>query len=108
MNNNLFTREMRRNALSLIVWTIILTLLIAVTMSVYPTFLGNQSKIMGMLSLIPEGSSPIQRYFEFQRSSLCVGILCCQQYHLYVGARKRLCYSAVIQYITEGRIQQNC
>ena len=54
MNCNLFAREMRRNAVSLIVWTIILTLLIAVTMSVYPTFLGNQSKIMGMLSLIPK------------------------------------------------------
>ena len=40
--------------LSLIIWTIILTALISVTMSVYPTFLGNQSKIMGMLSLIPK------------------------------------------------------
>ena len=54
MNHNLFAREFRRNALSLIVWTIILTFLIAATMSVYPTFLGNQSKIMGMLSLIPK------------------------------------------------------
>jgi ABC-2 type transport system permease protein len=54
MNYNLFAREMRRNALSLIIWTIILTLLIAVTMSVYPTFLGNQSKVMGMLSLVPK------------------------------------------------------
>jgi len=54
MNNNLFAREFRRNTLSLIVWTIILTFLIAATMSVYPTFLGNQSKIMGMLSLIPK------------------------------------------------------
>jgi len=54
MNYNLFAREFRRNALSMIVWTIILTFLIAATMSVYPTFLGNQSKIMGMLSLIPK------------------------------------------------------
>jgi ABC-2 type transport system permease protein len=54
MNCNLFAREMRRNALSLLIWTVILTFLIAVTMSVYPTFLGNQSKIMGMLSLIPK------------------------------------------------------
>ncbi len=54
MNYNLFAREFRRNALSLIIWTIILTALIAVTMSVYPTFLSNQSKIMGMLSLIPK------------------------------------------------------
>ena len=54
MNYNLFAREMRRNALSLIIWTTILTVLIAVTMSVYPVFLGNQSKIMGMLSIIPK------------------------------------------------------
>ena len=54
MNYNLFAREFRRNALSLIIWTIILTVLIAITMSVYPTFLSNQSKIMGMLSLIPK------------------------------------------------------
>jgi len=54
MNYNLFARELRRNAISLIVWTVILTLLIAVTMSVYPTFLGNQSKVLGMLSLIPK------------------------------------------------------
>jgi ABC-2 type transport system permease protein len=54
MNNNLFAREFRRNVLSLTIWTIILTALIAATMSVYPTFLGNQSKIMGMLSLIPK------------------------------------------------------
>jgi ABC-2 type transport system permease protein len=54
MNHNLFAREMRRNALSLIIWTTILTVLIAVTMSVYPVFLGNQSKIMGMLNIIPK------------------------------------------------------
>jgi len=53
MNYNLFIREIRRNAFSLIVWTGILTFLITVTMSVYPVFLENQSKIMGMLSIIP-------------------------------------------------------
>jgi len=53
MNYNLFTREMRRNAASLIIWTVILTLFIAGTMSIYPVFLNNQSKIMGMLSIIP-------------------------------------------------------
>ena len=53
MNYNLFVREMRRNAISLFIWTGILTFLIAVTMSVYPVFLENQSKIMGMLSIIP-------------------------------------------------------
>lgn len=54
MNRNLFLKEMRRNALSLIVWTIVITLLISVTMSVYRTFLENQSKILGMMSLIPK------------------------------------------------------
>lgn len=53
MNYNLFVREMRRNAISLLIWTGILTFLIAVTMSVYPVFLENQSKVMGMLSIIP-------------------------------------------------------
>jgi len=53
MNYNLFAREMRRNATSLIIWTIILTLFIAGTMAIYPVFLNNQSKIMGMLSIIP-------------------------------------------------------
>ncbi len=56
MNRNLFWKEMRRNAVSLILWSIVITLLITVTMSVYRTFLENQSKVMGMLSLIPKGA----------------------------------------------------
>jgi ABC-2 type transport system permease protein len=56
MNRNLFIKEMRRNASSLIIWLIVLTLLISVTMSVYRTFIENQSKIVGMLSLIPKGA----------------------------------------------------
>ncbi len=55
MNRNLFFREMKRHALSLIVWMSVITLLICLTMSVYRTFLANQSKVMGMLSLIPKG-----------------------------------------------------
>ncbi|MCX6254921.1 MAG: ABC transporter permease subunit [Bacteroidia bacterium] len=56
MNRNLFLKEMRRNALSLMVWMIVITLLISVTMSVYRTFVENQSKIVGMLSLVPKGA----------------------------------------------------
>lgn len=56
MNRNLFNKEIRRNALSLIIWTIIITLLITVTMSVYRTFMENQSKITGMLSILPKGA----------------------------------------------------
>jgi ABC-2 type transport system permease protein len=53
MNRNLFLKEMRRNALSLIIWMIVITLFISVTMAVYPVFVENQSKIIGMMSLIP-------------------------------------------------------
>ena len=54
MNRNLFLKEMRRNAFSLIIWMIVITLLITLTMSVYRTFMENQSKITGMLTLIPK------------------------------------------------------
>jgi ABC-2 type transport system permease protein len=47
---------MRRNALSLMLWMIVITLLISVTMSVYRTFFENQSKVMGMMSLVPKGA----------------------------------------------------
>lgn len=56
MNSNLFFKEMRRNAFSLMIWTIVITLLISVTMSVFRTFMENQSKITGMLSIIPKGA----------------------------------------------------
>jgi ABC-2 type transport system permease protein len=56
MNRNLFSMEMKRNALSLFVWMIIITLLISLTMSVYRTFIENQSKILGMMSLVPKGA----------------------------------------------------
>jgi ABC-2 type transport system permease protein len=56
MNKNLFLKELRKNAISLVVWMIIITLLISITMAVYRTFLGNQSKILGMMSLLPKGA----------------------------------------------------
>jgi ABC-2 type transport system permease protein len=56
MNGNLFSKEMRRNAFSLVLWMIVITLLISVTMSVYRTFLENQSKIIGMMNLVPKGA----------------------------------------------------
>lgn len=56
MNRNLFFKEMRRNALSLLLWMVVITLLISLTMSVYRTFLANQSKVMGMMTLIPKGA----------------------------------------------------
>ena len=56
MNKNLFFKEMRRNASGLIIWMVIITLLICLTMSFYRTFMENQSKITGMLSLVPKGA----------------------------------------------------
>jgi ABC-2 type transport system permease protein len=56
MNRNLFMMEMRKNTFSLLLWMFAITLLISVTMSVYPTFLENQSKVLGMMSLIPKGA----------------------------------------------------
>ena len=55
MNRNLFIKELRRNAFTLMIWMIVITFLIVLTMSVYRTFIDNQSKIVGMLSLIPKG-----------------------------------------------------
>jgi ABC-2 type transport system permease protein len=56
MNHNLFVHELRRNALSLVLWTVAITLLIVLTMSVYTTFLENQSKVFGMMKLVPKGA----------------------------------------------------
>jgi ABC-2 type transport system permease protein len=56
MNYNLFNHELRRNALSLLLWTAAITLLIVLTMSVYTTFLENQSKVFGMMKLVPKGA----------------------------------------------------
>jgi len=54
MNANLFFREIRFNRLSLLLWSVVISILIAVTMSVFPTFIENQSKVMGMISLVPK------------------------------------------------------
>lgn len=53
-NKNLFSREFARIALSLLLWTLVITLLISATMAVYPTFIKNQSKVLGMMSIIPK------------------------------------------------------
>ncbi len=56
MNRNLFLKEMKKNAFSLMIWMTVITFLIVLTMSVYRTFLENQSKIAGMLSIVPKGA----------------------------------------------------
>jgi ABC-2 type transport system permease protein len=56
MNRNLFMMELKRNAPALIIWSVVISLLIAVTMMIYPTFIVNQSKIMGILNIVPKGA----------------------------------------------------
>lgn len=56
MNRDLFLRELRSNARSLLVWTAIITFLITATMSLYSVFLENNSKILAMISILPEGT----------------------------------------------------
>jgi ABC-2 type transport system permease protein len=56
MNRNLFLHELRKNAPGLILWTTAITFLIVLTMSVYTTFLENQSKVFGMMKLVPKGA----------------------------------------------------
>jgi ABC-2 type transport system permease protein len=55
MNKNLFLMEFRRDLLGLIIWMIVITILISVTMAIYPVFLENQSKIIGMMNILPTG-----------------------------------------------------
>jgi len=56
INNNLFLKEMKRNTTPLAIWMIVITALISVTMLVYPTFMENQSKIIGMMNIIPKSA----------------------------------------------------
>jgi ABC-2 type transport system permease protein len=55
MNRNLFSMEMKRNLISLVSWAILISFLIVLTMSVFRTFVDNQSKILGMINLVPKG-----------------------------------------------------
>ena len=55
MNRNLFLKELRKNAFSLIFWTVVITFLISVTMSVFQVFLENQTKVLGLLDILPKG-----------------------------------------------------
>ncbi len=66
MNMNLFFKEIRRNATSLLIWMIVITVLITITMSVYRTFMENQSKITGMLSLLPKGALQFKGISNFE------------------------------------------
>jgi ABC-2 type transport system permease protein len=54
MNLNLLFKEIQRNVLSFLLWTVVISVLVSVTMSFFPTFLQNQSKVMGMMTVIPK------------------------------------------------------
>lgn len=56
MNRSLFLRELRSNLKGLLVWTAVITFLITATMSLYGVFLENNSKILAMISILPEGT----------------------------------------------------
>lgn len=56
MNRSIFLRELRSNATSLLVWTVIITFLITATMALYNIFLENNTKILAMISILPEGT----------------------------------------------------
>lgn len=55
MNQNLFLKELRKNAIALIFWTLVISFLVSLTMSVFQVFLENQTKIMGLLHILPKG-----------------------------------------------------
>jgi ABC-2 type transport system permease protein len=56
MNRNLFKMEMRKNTPAFLLWMGAITILVSVTMAVYRPFLENQSKILGMMSIVPKGA----------------------------------------------------
>jgi hypothetical protein len=60
MNRNLFLRELRSNALSLLIWTSVITALTALTMSFYGVFLENNQKILAMISILTGGDPAVQ------------------------------------------------
>ena len=56
MNTNLFSKEMHKNLVSLILWMGAIGVLIMVTMSAFPAFIENRTKVMGMISILPKGA----------------------------------------------------
>ncbi len=56
MSRNLFFKEMKRNTISLLLWMFAIALLVSMTMLVYPVFVENQSKVLGMMSILPKGA----------------------------------------------------
>jgi ABC-2 type transport system permease protein len=65
MNTNLLLKEFRRNLTSLILWTIVICILVSVTLSFFRTFVANQGKLLGMMSIIPKGAMAIKGISRF-------------------------------------------
>jgi ABC-2 type transport system permease protein len=57
--------EFKKNTISLIIWTVVITFFIVITMAIYPTFMENQSKILGMMSLVPKGALQFKGVSDF-------------------------------------------
>jgi ABC-2 type transport system permease protein len=54
MNKYLFRLEFKRNAVSLWIWSAVISLLVFFTMALFPTFLKNQQQILGFMQLVPQ------------------------------------------------------
>jgi ABC-2 type transport system permease protein len=54
MNRILFRKEFRRNLPGLVIWSVVISLLVFFTMSIFRTFVENQKQFMGMLTIIPQ------------------------------------------------------
>lgn len=54
MNGNLFIKDTKRNTPALILWMIVISILVAFAMSLYPSVIENQSEIFEMMNLVPE------------------------------------------------------
>ena len=65
MNRNLFLKEMRRNLSGLIIWVVVICVLVSLTLSFYRTFIENQGKILGMMSLVPKGALAMKGISKF-------------------------------------------
>jgi ABC-2 type transport system permease protein len=56
MNRNIFSKEMRLNSWNLILWGAVIIVLISSTMMLYPVFIENQSQIINVMKIVPEGA----------------------------------------------------
>jgi ABC-2 type transport system permease protein len=66
MNRNLYLKELRMNSTALILWMVAITLLVTLTMSMFNTFIENQSKVIGMMKIVPKGALQFKGISNFE------------------------------------------